>query len=81
MGFLTLFEVASMPIIQVLLISGLGALMATEYFNLLPADARRSLNKVWTYWMFIYIEFVEKNCSEEKTFSADWVWQVMKHGL
>ncbi|KAH7519810.1 protein PIN-LIKES 7 [Ziziphus jujuba] len=46
MGFLTLFEVASMPIIQVLLISGLGALMATEYFNLLPADARRSLNKI-----------------------------------
>ncbi|CAK7355514.1 unnamed protein product [Dovyalis caffra] len=46
MGFLTLFEVASMPIVQVLLISLLGALMATEYVNLLPADARRSLNKL-----------------------------------
>ncbi|KAG6773737.1 hypothetical protein POTOM_021054 [Populus tomentosa] len=32
MGFWTLFEVASLPIIQVLLISFLGALMATEWF-------------------------------------------------
>ena len=46
MGFWTLLEVASMPIIQVLLISVLGAVMATEHLNLLPADARKSLNKV-----------------------------------
>lgn len=46
MGFWTLFEVASMPILQILLISILGAFMATEYLNLLPADARKSLNKV-----------------------------------
>lgn len=46
MGFWTLFEVASLPIIQVLLISFLGALMATEYLNLLPKDARKSLNKL-----------------------------------
>ncbi|KAJ6929662.1 protein PIN-LIKES 7-like isoform X2 [Populus alba x Populus x berolinensis] len=46
MGFWTLFEVASLPMIQVLLISFLGALMATEYLNLLPKDARRSLNKL-----------------------------------
>lgn len=46
MGFWTLLEVASMPIIQVLLISMLGAVMATEYLNLLPADARKSLNKI-----------------------------------
>lgn len=46
MGFWTFFEVASMPIVQVLLISILGALMATQYWNLLTADARRSLNKV-----------------------------------
>lgn len=35
-----------MPIVQVLLISVLGALMATQYWNLLTADARRSLNKM-----------------------------------
>ncbi|KAF5753111.1 auxin efflux carrier family protein [Tripterygium wilfordii] len=46
MGFLTLFEVASMPILQVLLISALGAFMATEYCNLLPATTRKSLNKI-----------------------------------
>ncbi|XP_021714096.1 protein PIN-LIKES 7-like [Chenopodium quinoa] len=46
MGFLSLFEVSSMPILQVLIISGLGAFLATGYCNLLNADARRSLNKI-----------------------------------
>ncbi|XWS42248.1 hypothetical protein CRYUN_Cryun17cG0151900 [Craigia yunnanensis] len=46
MGFWTLFEVASMPILQVLIISLLGAFMATDYCKLLPADTRRSLNKL-----------------------------------
>ncbi|XP_004287713.1 PREDICTED: uncharacterized transporter YBR287W isoform X2 [Fragaria vesca subsp. vesca] len=46
MGFWTLFEVASMPVLQVLIISLLGAYMATEYCNLLPLGARRSLNKI-----------------------------------
>ncbi|XP_016201319.1 protein PIN-LIKES 7 [Arachis ipaensis] len=47
MGFLDLLVVASMPVIQVLLISGLGALMATQYFdNLLSPNFRKSLNKV-----------------------------------
>ncbi|XP_059286661.1 protein PIN-LIKES 7-like isoform X1 [Lycium ferocissimum] len=46
MGFWTLLEVASMPILQVLIISGLGAVMATDYLKLLPADARKSLNRI-----------------------------------
>ncbi|XP_074369489.1 protein PIN-LIKES 7-like [Apium graveolens] len=46
MGFLTLLQVASMPIMQILIISILGALMATEYLNLLPAATRRTLNKI-----------------------------------
>ncbi|RDX85410.1 Protein PIN-LIKES 7 [Mucuna pruriens] len=47
MGFVELLEVASMPIIQVLLISALGALMATHYFdNLLSPDIRKALNKI-----------------------------------
>ncbi|KAF7136463.1 hypothetical protein RHSIM_Rhsim08G0026700 [Rhododendron simsii] len=46
MGFWSLFEVASVPIVQVLIVSLLGALMATNYLNLLPADARKSLNKI-----------------------------------
>ncbi|KAK6237198.1 hypothetical protein QUC31_002667 [Theobroma cacao] len=46
MGFWTLFEVASMPILQVLIISVLGAFMATDHCKLLSADTRRSLNKL-----------------------------------
>ncbi|XP_027347882.1 protein PIN-LIKES 7-like [Abrus precatorius] len=47
MGFWELLEVASAPVIQVLLISALGALMATDYCNnLLSADFRKSLNKI-----------------------------------
>ncbi|XP_042507933.1 protein PIN-LIKES 7-like [Macadamia integrifolia] len=46
MGFFTLLEVATMPVLQVLLISILGAFMSTEYWNLLNADARSYLNKI-----------------------------------
>ncbi|MCL7025663.1 hypothetical protein MKW94_012096 [Papaver nudicaule] len=46
MGFFTLLEVATMPVLQVLIISILGAFMATNYCNLLTADARRQLNKI-----------------------------------
>ena len=35
-----------MPVIQVLIISGLGAFLATGYCNILPAEARRPFNKV-----------------------------------
>lgn len=35
-----------MPILQVLIISSLGAFMATNYLNLLHTDARKSLNKI-----------------------------------
>lgn len=46
MGFWTLLEVASMPVLQVLLISILGVLLATDYLNLLPPDTRKNLNKI-----------------------------------
>ncbi|XP_071692995.1 protein PIN-LIKES 7-like [Rutidosis leptorrhynchoides] len=46
MGILALFETASMPIIQLLIVSGIGAIMATNYFNLLSDTTRRSLNKI-----------------------------------
>lgn len=35
-----------MPIIQVLIVSVIGAIMATDHFNLLSNDTRRSLNKI-----------------------------------
>jgi len=47
MSFLEQLKVASAPIIQVLLISGVGAYMSSDYGNnLLAADFRKSLNKV-----------------------------------
>ncbi|PIN23398.1 putative membrane protein [Handroanthus impetiginosus] len=46
MGFLSLLEISSMPILHVLIISLLGAFMATDYLKLFPADARKSLNKI-----------------------------------
>ncbi|XP_076882075.1 protein PIN-LIKES 7-like [Bidens hawaiensis] len=46
MGFWSLFEVASMPILEVLLLTAIGALMATQYFNILTSDTRKSLNKI-----------------------------------
>ncbi|XP_062194195.1 protein PIN-LIKES 7-like [Phragmites australis] len=46
MGFLSLFLVASMPIIQVLLIGVIGAYLASGYSNVLTTSARRDMNKV-----------------------------------
>ncbi|WOL16833.1 protein PIN-LIKES 7-like [Canna indica] len=46
MGFWSLFPVACMPILQLLLVGLLGALLATEYIKLLPCDARRYINKL-----------------------------------
>ncbi|KOM32125.1 protein PIN-LIKES 7-like [Vigna umbellata] len=47
MGFWELLEVASAPVIEVLLISAVGVFMATESCNnLLSPDFRKSLNKV-----------------------------------
>jgi len=50
MGFWELLEVASAPVIQVILISAVGVFMATDNCNnLLSADFRKTLNKVRDY--------------------------------
>ncbi|XP_023551884.1 protein PIN-LIKES 7-like [Cucurbita pepo subsp. pepo] len=46
MGLLSLLEVAFIPNLQVLLMCLVGAFLATDYSNLLPAQARASLNKI-----------------------------------
>ncbi|KAL3720656.1 hypothetical protein ACJRO7_005470 [Eucalyptus globulus] len=46
MGFRSLFGVASMLVLQVLIICVMGAFMATGRCNLLPADTRKVLNKI-----------------------------------
>jgi hypothetical protein len=46
MGFFSMLLVASMPIIQVLLIGVIGAFLASGYSKVLTASARRDMNKV-----------------------------------
>ncbi|KAI9109601.1 hypothetical protein K1719_019231 [Acacia pycnantha] len=47
MGFLELLEVASAPVLEVLLVSAVGAFLATHRFNnLLSPDFRKTLNKL-----------------------------------
>ncbi|KAL8532150.1 hypothetical protein ACS0TY_008676 [Phlomoides rotata] len=46
MGILSLLEVSSMPMVQVLILCLLGAFMATDKLNLLPPHARKSLNQI-----------------------------------
>jgi hypothetical protein len=45
MGFLSLLLVASMPIVQVLLIGVIGAFLASGYSKILTSSALRDMNK------------------------------------
>ncbi|KAF5798493.1 putative membrane transport protein [Helianthus annuus] len=44
MGFLDLFRVASMPVLQVLIVTALGSFLALESVNILGESTRRQLN-------------------------------------
>ncbi|CAI9762979.1 unnamed protein product [Fraxinus pennsylvanica] len=46
MGFLNLFAVSSMPVLKVLLVTGLGSYLAIERINILGGDARKHLNNI-----------------------------------
>ncbi|EOA32719.1 hypothetical protein CARUB_v10016022mg [Capsella rubella] len=46
MGFWSLLEVASMPVIQVLIMSLVGAFLASDRCKLFPIEARNTMNKV-----------------------------------
>ncbi|EOY18969.1 PREDICTED: protein PIN-LIKES 3 isoform X2 [Theobroma cacao] len=49
MGFLDLFVVAVMPVLKVLLVTGVGLFLATDGINLLGPEARNYLNKIVFY--------------------------------
>ncbi|XP_021296223.1 protein PIN-LIKES 3-like [Herrania umbratica] len=49
MGFLDLFVVALMPVLKVLLVTGVGLFLAMEQINLLGPEARNYLNKIVFY--------------------------------
>lgn len=46
MGLLDLFIAASMPVLKVLLVTGLGLLLALDHIDLLGDDARKHLNNI-----------------------------------
>lgn len=46
MGLFDLFVASSMPVLKVLLITGLGSFIALDHINLLGEDARKHLNNV-----------------------------------
>lgn len=46
MGFLSLLLVASMPVVQLLIICFVGVILATKNINILSPSARRNLNKI-----------------------------------
>ncbi|MFS7955178.1 hypothetical protein Hanom_Chr07g00639571 [Helianthus anomalus] len=46
MGFLDLFRAASMPVLQVLIVTALGSFLALESINILGESTRKQLNNV-----------------------------------
>ncbi|CAA2995471.1 uncharacterized transporter YBR287W-like isoform X1 [Olea europaea subsp. europaea] len=46
MGFLNLFAVSSMPVLKVLLVTGLGSYLALDHVNILGGNARKHLNNI-----------------------------------
>ncbi|KAL5818893.1 hypothetical protein ACOSQ4_022735 [Xanthoceras sorbifolium] len=46
MGLLNLFVTALIPVLKVLLVTGVGLFLALEPINLLGPDSRLSLNKI-----------------------------------
>lgn len=49
MGILQLFITASVPVLKVLIVTGVGSFIATDYINVLGEDARRHLNNIVFY--------------------------------
>ncbi|XP_073010213.1 protein PIN-LIKES 3-like isoform X2 [Typha latifolia] len=49
MGFLELFVTASVPVLNVLLLTGVGSFLATGHVGILGEDARRHLNNIVFY--------------------------------
>ncbi|KAK8950025.1 hypothetical protein KSP40_PGU007255 [Platanthera guangdongensis] len=49
MGILQLFITASVPVIKVLIVTGVGAFIATDFIGVLGEDARKHLNNIVFY--------------------------------
>ncbi|XP_022743594.1 protein PIN-LIKES 3-like [Durio zibethinus] len=68
MGFLDLFVVAVMPVLEVLLVAGVGLFFAMDRINLLGPEARNYLNKIVFYLFAPSLVF--SNLAETITFQS-----------
>ncbi|XVE99143.1 hypothetical protein REPUB_Repub03eG0171800 [Reevesia pubescens] len=68
MGFLDLFIVAVMPVLKVILITGVGLFLATDRINLLGPEARHHLNNIVFY--VLGPSLVASNLAETITFQS-----------
>ncbi|XWS66268.1 hypothetical protein CRYUN_Cryun05aG0185000 [Craigia yunnanensis] len=68
MGFLDLFVVAVMPVLKVLLVTGVGLFLAMDRINLLGPEARNYLNKI-VFYLF-GPSLVASNLAETITFKS-----------
>lgn len=54
MGLLELFITASVPVLNVLILTAVGLFLALDRINILNGDARKHLNNVSYLLIFIY---------------------------
>jgi hypothetical protein len=74
MGFLDLFVAALMPVLKVLLITGLGLFLALDRIDLLGANARHYMNNVSPIYVYLhdsvlYIYFFLPSISSKRKFA------------
>jgi auxin efflux carrier family protein len=55
MGLLQLFVTASMPVLNVLLVSGVGSFLATENIGILSKECTKHLNNVGQVFYFPFL--------------------------
>ncbi|XP_021295730.1 protein PIN-LIKES 3-like [Herrania umbratica] len=68
MGFLDLFTVAVMPVLKVILVTGVGLFLALDRINLLGSEARHHLNNIVFY--VLGPALVASNLAETITFES-----------
>ena len=51
MNFLTIFWTTSLPVLRMLILCGLGTLLAQKRFNILPLELQRGMSSL-IFWIF-----------------------------
>ena len=77
MGFWEMLAVASMPVVQVMLIGLVGAFLASRYCAVLTADARKHMNKVclstFSFYLTHYHDDDGKDDYDERGYNDNFI--------